>query len=162
MCESTHLRAHLHQYVLTLHTYLLHISFHKEFLIKTGSCFLWNLVLHHTLLKLLPKKKKKRKQGCYSSNSSKHLLASLPETAKRASCKLCINDVTESFTIFCLHIIFICTSPLTFPALQNTRWLDELSNIKRFLVFLKTGIWQFYGNLQTTNWHTGSSLLPAH
>lgn len=64
----THLRAHLHHYMLTLHTYLLHISFHKEFLIKMGSCFLWNLVLHHTLLKLL----EKRKYSCYSSNSSNH------------------------------------------------------------------------------------------
>lgn len=40
MCTSMHLRAHLYQCMLTLHTYLLHISFHKEFLIKTGSCFL--------------------------------------------------------------------------------------------------------------------------
>lgn len=113
MCQSMHRRAHLYQYMLTLHTYLLHISFHKEFLIKTGSCFLWNLVLHHTLLKLL---KKKRKQGCYSSSSSKHLLASLLETATEPCASLALM-MSESFTILCLHITFVCTRPLTLPPL---------------------------------------------
>lgn len=108
---SMHLRAHLQQYMLTLHTYLLHISFHKEFLIKMGSCFLWNLVLHHTLLKLLGKKKKKREQGCYSSNSNKHLLDS-----NRALCKPWINDVTVLHYFVFTHHIYL-HQPLTLPAL---------------------------------------------
>lgn len=86
--QSMHLRAH-HHYMLTLHTYLLHISFHKEFLIGTGSCFLWNLVLHHTLLQLLQKKKK---NGCFISNSSNHVGSTLTLNSNRALHKLCISD----------------------------------------------------------------------
>lgn len=91
-CQSMRIRAHLHHYMLTLHTYLLHISFHKEFLIKMGSCFLWNLVLHHTLLKLF-KKKKKRKYGCYNSNSSNHIAGILTLDSNGALSKPCISDV---------------------------------------------------------------------
>lgn len=125
MCQTVHLRAHLYQYMLTLHTYLLHISFHKVFLIKTGSCFLWNLVLHHTLLKLL--KKKKRKQGCYSSSSLQAPSGIFAWDSNRALCKPCINDVRALHRFVFTHHIYLHQTPDTPSSVkhQMTWWTKQ-------------------------------------